>query len=69
MENKHDMRFFILVLVIITLTIAFMVQSSKPQERRTDPFRCSDARVYFEQVGVSVDCDKIECEVNHDCNS
>ncbi|MHA1401535.1 MAG: hypothetical protein ACTSQE_14390 [Candidatus Heimdallarchaeaceae archaeon] len=35
--------------------------------RRVDPFRCSDAKYYFEKVGVEVDCRSIDCEVNKDC--
>jgi len=36
----------------------------KKKGRRKDPFRCSDAKKYFNQIEITVDCERIEDEVN-----
>lgn len=41
-----------------------LLLTDKKNGRRKDPFRCSDAKKYFKNLGVSIDCEKIEREVN-----
>lgn len=51
----------ILMFIYVTILQSEIIQ----QGRRDDPFRCSDAREYFEKLEIEVDCQRIDFEVNH----
>lgn len=61
---KHFEKNIIFVTLIFLVLAFVLFEIDHFKGRRTDPFRCSDAKEYFHKVGVEVDCQKIEKEVN-----
>ena len=53
---------FLVFMAVTTITLHNMQAQKKG--KRVDPFRCSDAKHYFEKQGIDVDCARIEKEVN-----
>ena len=60
-------KFIITTLVFMILSVIYL-HINYLEGRRTDAFRCSDAEHYFSQIDIEVDCIKIRCELNKDCN-
>lgn len=54
----------IFVALIFLFFALITLEYNQETGRREDPFRCSDAKEYFHQVGVEVDCQRINEEVN-----
>lgn len=66
MKNKRTIKIILFILFfagwLYTAVLQFEIVN---KGERFDPFRCSDAKKYFEKLGVEVDCEKIDKEVNN----
>jgi len=62
-KQVADQKYLIEIVNKRTKEIEQLINDKK-KGRRKDPFRCSDAKQYFNRINIAVDCSRIKNEVN-----